>query len=233
MIHSSAPDEPGYMLAVSLPGSGIDGMDDGTWHVVADIGSGGRNAANAMAAAMIPYVQEADGDLVMFRMDGEPKVVLRRGGKAEAAPDFEELVPYDRALAGRFEERMAAFDRARLVVRMPPAKRGHGGLGWYAGAAALAVAMVAGLAVRERSGPASEPQVATMTEGEAKTEAMRKGAYQVTLEDPRDPAYMITVRYYPKDGKDLKFVVGRFSTERYRRGGGWVPEPSTRWLRDW
>lgn len=67
-----------------------------------------------------------------------------------------------------------------------------------------------------------------------KAEALRKGAAQITMPDPRDDRFMVTVRFYPDaKGEARPEVVDRFRTADFEAGGKWVPTPRMPWIRNW
>ncbi len=219
---------PRYLVAVSARNLGVDAFRDGGWHVVGSFGEDDGGRARSEAMRLIPRVVGSGGDLAMYRLGDEPAVLMRRGGSVNRPPPYEDLHVCDPETVKQFE---AAVARGPLA----PAPKRRGGLSpyWSAGiAAALVAAVATGGAAWSMRAPA--PGVARIPEDPDKVNALLKGAIQVTQVDPNDPDYMITVRYYPDaKGEAKPMVVDRFQTEHYHRGGGYVPTPAVKWLKDW
>lgn len=70
----TATEMPRYVVAVRAPKSGIPGMGDGSWHIVTDT-VGNLWAEKRKAVAMIPYIVSAGGELVMYEVDRNNRVV--------------------------------------------------------------------------------------------------------------------------------------------------------------
>lgn len=93
-----------YVVAVRAPKSGIEGMADGSWHIVTDV-VGNRWTERRRAVAMIPYVVSAGGELVMYEIDKNDRIVggvpicIGRGPTSVKLPVADEINAINEAIA--------------------------------------------------------------------------------------------------------------------------------------
>lgn len=93
-----------YIVAVRAPNSGIEGMADGSWHIVTDA-VGSYWTERRRAVAMIPYVVQSGGELVMYEIDANDRIVggvplcVGRGAKAIVLPEADQINAINEAIS--------------------------------------------------------------------------------------------------------------------------------------
>ena len=99
-----------YIVAVRAPDSGIEGMADGSWHIVTDVRGNYWNERRK-AVTMIPYVVKSGGELVMYEIDDKDRIVggvpvcVGRGVKAITLPEADEINAINEAIANAVHEK--------------------------------------------------------------------------------------------------------------------------------
>lgn len=218
-----------YLLAVSAKDLGIEALRDGGWHVVGRYAPNEGERARADAERLIPMVLEANGDLAIYRLGEGAGIILRKGGAIKGPAAYEDLRAYDEAVARELD---SFVGREPEVVPAPQPRRVASPLLSICVAVACIAVGAGGAVAWTALGGRTHPRVAEFDVDQVN--ALLKGAIQITQVDPRDPDFMVTVRYYPNEkGEARPQIVNRFRTEHYERGGGYVPDPRVRWLKSW